>query len=199
MGRPPKRFIRMRRHPARRARSPPGGRVSIGAEARETDGEPRAGADAAGDVDLAADRLDQVLDDREAQAGPAELAAPRLVDAVEPLEDAGQVVAGDADPGVGDLDARSRRSMTRATDADRAVLGRVLDGVVDQVVDDLADGLLVGQDQRAVVEPAGVEVRSRFLASARPRWASTHDSSTGTTLERLVVEDLLARSRAGPG
>src|SRR4051812_30357390 len=71
--------------------------------AGERDGEPGAGADAAVDGDLAADRLDQVLDDREAQAGPAELAAARLVDAVEPLEDAGQVVAGDADAVVGDL------------------------------------------------------------------------------------------------
>ena len=50
--------------------------------------------DAAGDADLAADRLDQVLDDRQAQPGPAQLAAPRLVDPVEPLEDARQVVAG---------------------------------------------------------------------------------------------------------
>ena len=64
----------------------------------------RTRADPAGDVDLAADGLDQVLDDREPQAGAAEFAASRLVDAVEPLEDAGQVVAGDADSGVGDLD-----------------------------------------------------------------------------------------------
>ena len=49
---------------------------------------------------------DQVLDDREAQPGAAQLAAAGLVDAVEPLEDARQVVAGDADAGVGDLDAR---------------------------------------------------------------------------------------------
>ncbi len=54
--------------------------------------------------DLAADRLDQVLDDREAQPGAPEFPAPRLVDPVEPLEDARQVVTGDADPGVGDLD-----------------------------------------------------------------------------------------------
>ena len=65
----------------------------------------RAGADPAGHVDLAADRLHQVLDDRQTQPGAAELAAARLVDAVEPLEDARQVVARDADAGVGDLDA----------------------------------------------------------------------------------------------
>src|SRR4029077_12911232 len=98
-------------------------------------------ADTAVDGDLAADRLDQVLDDREAQAGPPQLPAPRLVDAVEAFEDAGQVVAGDADPGVGDFQDDGVPPQA-AADADGAELGGILDRVVDQVVEDLADRLL---------------------------------------------------------
>ena len=71
----------------------------------QVDGEPRARAHAAGHVDLAADGLHQVLDDRQPKPGPAQLAAPRLVDAVESLEDPRQVGPGDSDAGVGDLDA----------------------------------------------------------------------------------------------
>ena len=70
----------------------------------QMNGKPGTRADAAGHIDLTADRLDQMLDDREPQPGPAELAAACFVDAVEPFENAGQVVARDADSGVGDLD-----------------------------------------------------------------------------------------------
>ena len=65
---------------------------------------------------------------------------------------------------------------------DRAALGRVLDGVVDQVVDDLPDGLLVGENHASRRRARrGSKVRFRFLVWARPRCASTHDSSTGTS------------------
>ncbi len=70
----------------------------------QVDGEPRARADPAGHIDLAADRLHQVLDDRQPQPGSAQLPAPRLVDPVETFEDARQVGPGDADACVGDLD-----------------------------------------------------------------------------------------------
>ena len=79
-------------------------------------------ADPAIDGDIAADRLDQVLDDREAQAGPAHFAAPGLIDPVKPLEDAREVVARDADPGVGHLDLDRLRWTTWQATPDPASL-----------------------------------------------------------------------------
>src|SRR6185437_16401539 len=85
----------------------------------QLDGEARPFADSAGDRDLAADRLDEVLDDREPEPRTAELPAPRLVDAVEAFEDAREVVAGDPDPRVGDLDG-NRLVDDPAREPDRA-------------------------------------------------------------------------------
>ena len=57
--------------------------------------------DGALDRHLAAHGLDHVLDDRQTEAGPTELARATRVDAVEALEDARQVLGGDARAGVG--------------------------------------------------------------------------------------------------
>ena len=65
-------------------------------------GNPDGEAGAAGgpvlDPDIAAVQPDEVLDDRQAQAGAAGLARARLVDAVEALEDALAIGLGDARP-----------------------------------------------------------------------------------------------------
>ena len=63
---------------------------------RKVDAEGAAPAEAAVDGDAAAVGLGDVLDDGEAEAGAAELAAARLVDAVEALEEPRQVLARDA-------------------------------------------------------------------------------------------------------
>ena len=55
-------------------------------------------ADVAGDRDTAAVRMGDVFDDGEAQAGAAEVATASLVDAVEALEEPGQVLSSDAGP-----------------------------------------------------------------------------------------------------
>ena len=62
------------------------------------------------DVDAAAVQLDQVLDDRQPEAGAAGIAGARLVHAVEPLEDARQILVGNARTFVGHGDRRSRPS-----------------------------------------------------------------------------------------
>src|SRR6185436_13403513 len=49
----------------------------------------------------AAAQLDEVFDDREAEAGAARIARARLIDAIEALEDARQVFFGDARPFIG--------------------------------------------------------------------------------------------------
>src|ERR1700677_2553709 len=86
-----------------------GTRGPLGSQIRDeapgqVDGKPGARADPACHIDLAVDRLHQVLYYRQAQPGSAQLAAPRLVDPVETFEDARQVGPGDANASVGDLD-----------------------------------------------------------------------------------------------
>ena len=72
--------------------------------------------------------LHDVLDDAEAEAGAAGVAGARLVDPEEALEDAVEVVLGDAHALVGDGDLDDAVVDAHA-DADPRVVGRVLDGV----------------------------------------------------------------------
>ena len=85
-------------------------RVGVGASPNvggQPQGERRAGPSLAPHGDLAAVVGGDVLDDRQAEPGAAGGAGTGRVDAVEALEDALQVLVGDADALVGD--ARSRR------------------------------------------------------------------------------------------
>ena len=88
--------------------------MSVPPAVRQADGEGGAVADLAGGLDAALHGLDQVLDDRQAQAGAAQLARTRLVHAVEALEDARQVGLRDADAVVGDFQADLARSLAPA-------------------------------------------------------------------------------------
>src|SRR4029453_14485184 len=65
---------------------------------RQYDAERGAAARPGADRDLAPLCLCQVFNDREAEPRAAEVAGARLVDAVETLEDARQVLGRDADP-----------------------------------------------------------------------------------------------------
>ena len=60
----------------------------------------RAATGLAFDADIAAERMSEVLDDRQAEPGAAQLARAGLIDAIEPLKDAVQLLSGDADPRV---------------------------------------------------------------------------------------------------
>jgi len=62
----------------------------------QEDGEHRAGAEGALDVEKTAMAVEDVLDDREPEPGAAHFARPRGVDAVEPLGQSRQMLAGDA-------------------------------------------------------------------------------------------------------
>src|SRR5260370_36281916 len=79
-----------------------GAGVAGGVEDGDGEVELRAAADFAFDPDAAAMHFDDVLGDGEAQAGAAELAGARGVDAIEALEDARLVGGGDANAGIGD-------------------------------------------------------------------------------------------------
>ena len=75
-----------------------------------------------------------MLHDGEAEARATRVAAARLVDAVEALEDPIEITLGDADPLVGHHDLHPRPGRPAANLHDTAVLA-VLDGILDEVAD----------------------------------------------------------------
>src|SRR5690349_16004602 len=103
----------------------------------------------------------QVLDNREAQPGAAELARARLVHPVEALEQARQILLRNADPGIAhkELDHLGPR---RGADRDFAARGRVLDRVIQQVAQHLRHGFAIAPNH-------GI-VRSRLFAQTNPRF-----------------------------
>ncbi len=109
----------------------PGGRV-LGRLQRRGEGEHRALADRAGDLEAAPHGVDQPLGDRQAQARAAEPAGGGLVGLGEGLEQGGDLVGGDADAGVADAELQPAAGRRRDLDHHPAGLGE-LDGVVDEV------------------------------------------------------------------
>src|SRR6185436_5688931 len=86
----------------------------------------------AGDVDTAAVVGGDVLDDGQAQAGAAGRPGPGLVSPVEPLEDPVDVVRGDTDALVGDVDLDPVIVLTQRK-RNLGVLPRVRDRVLHEV------------------------------------------------------------------
>src|SRR5262245_3447881 len=95
--------------------------------------EPRASSQLARPVHPAAVVLGDVLDDRQAEPGPARLARAGAIDAVEALEDAWQVAVRDAEAGVRD---REDDLAVRAGELDVHLPTRP--GVADRVVHEVA-------------------------------------------------------------
>src|SRR5712691_1687414 len=126
------------------------------------DGEMELGAaaDFAFDPDAAAVHFDDVLGDGEAQAGAAELAGARSVDAIEALEDARLVGGGDADAGIGDGEDDFGAAGFGA-DRDLAARERVLRGVVEQILQDFREAAAVAGDVGYAVE--GLDGNGDFL------------------------------------
>jgi len=99
-------------------------------------------------------RLDDVLDDGQSEARAALLARTRLVGAVEALEDARNVLAGDARAVVLDLDENLVEHVAEA-DARQTALLAVVNRVDNQVDEDLTDEVLVGQHPEGRGEVVG--------------------------------------------
>src|SRR5947207_11438368 len=78
------------------------------------------------DRQLTAVRDHQMLDDREAEPGAAQLARARLVHAIETLGDARQVCGWNTDARVGDGDTDPAAHRPRRADGDAATRRRVL-------------------------------------------------------------------------
>ena len=118
-----------------RGASPDSGRARcVGLGQRDAQGERRAEAFLAPHGDRAAVVAGHVLDDGQPEAGAAGAAGPRLVDPVEALEDAGAVLARDADAAVGDGDL-GEPGPGAGGDGDPVGARAVGDGVGQQVGD----------------------------------------------------------------
>ena len=96
--------------------------------------------------DAAAVGLDDVLDDGEAEAGAAGFTGAGLVHTVESLEDAVEVLGGDAGAEVLDSELDGIFSELRA-DADTLARASVFEGVFNQVSEDLVHGIGIGHDE----------------------------------------------------
>src|SRR5688572_7425966 len=112
----------------------------------QVDVECAAFANLALDDDQSLMQLSDVLDDREAQPRPADLAAARLVDTVKAFEDAVELDLRDAHAVVGDTDSRAA-VLARNAHLYQTFGGRVLDGVIDQVADRLAQQLRIAEHE----------------------------------------------------
>src|SRR5471032_857186 len=124
----------------------PSPRVGSVARRRQADGEHRALADLAGDVEPSAVTIDNVLDDGETETGPPHGARSRRVDAIEALGQPRQVLAPDAlamvADGNGDEWRARAASIEPGGDLDRRPVVPVFDRIVEQVLENL--GQLVG-------------------------------------------------------
>jgi hypothetical protein len=147
-----------------------------------------------------------VLDDGQAQAGPAGLAAPRRVDPVEALEDAFQVPARDPDALIADGDLDQIADRMRG-DRDPGPVRAVVDRVLDQVADRDGQLVLAAQHLQPRVDPH--HQRDRAVLRVHP--AAVHrlldhvaDVHRAGVLQRVValqprqLDDLLHQP-AQPG
>src|SRR6516225_4506884 len=114
----------------------PGGLV--GRLERQVDREGGALAELALDGDLAAVELDEAAGERQPEARPLGAGAAGLGELLELPEQPRQILARDADAGVGDADDDVAGGGA-GDEADDASPGGELDGVRDQVVEDLLD------------------------------------------------------------
>src|SRR5205807_6464138 len=117
-------------------------RRSRGRRPREAHAECCSLTQAARGVDAAIHRLHQMLDDRQAQAGPAQFPRAGLVHAIEALEDMWQVLLGDAYAVVLNLQA-NLTVLCPPADADAASGRSVFERVIDEVFEDLVNSFLV--------------------------------------------------------
>src|SRR5439155_13270930 len=100
--------------------------------------------DLAVDVEPASVRGDEMLDDGQAEAGPAQLARTGLVHAVETLGDPWQISSRNAGAGVLDRDDDAPTFGGTRVDRYSSAARRVLDRVVDEVDQDLSQAIAIG-------------------------------------------------------
>ena len=89
-----------------------------------------------------------VLDDGESQAGPADLTAAPLIDAVEAFEDAVHVLFRDADAIVRETEVVEFRIFLVATHREMDAFARIRDRVVVEVAEDRVEQRIIAIDRR---------------------------------------------------
>ena len=145
---------------ARDARAPT--RARAGARGRRTEKiEPRSGAFSA--ADDAVVQVDDVARDREPEAGARHAAAALELDAVEALEHAVELVLGNADARVLDLEPPLGALAARAQITTVPALRRELERVADQVEHQLLEQVGIALDRAE----RGIDVRLEHDALAR--------------------------------
>ena len=156
----------------------------------ERDDEGRSPAGLAFDRDAAAHQLGQPAHDRKAEPGAAEAPGGRAVGLGKGLEQAGRLLGGDADAGVGDRQGEAHAVVGLRQgpdmDADLAHFGE-LDGIADQVEQDLAypGGVAAQMIRRAGLDHGG-DGEAAALGLDRQRLAGALDD--GAQLERRLLQ-----------
>ena len=130
-------------------------------------GEHRALAELALHLDLAAVQLDQPPGQRQAEAGPLGAHAARLRDLLELAEQPRQVLARDADAGVGDRRPPGASSSARAVRRTIPPRGVNLMALRDQVVEHLLDAAGIDVDLGELVAGSSTSRSIPFLAATR--------------------------------
>src|ERR1700730_4268152 len=170
------------------------GALNHGAVRAQEDGEHRAGAEGALDVEKSAVAVEDVLDDREPEPGPAHFARAGGVDAVEPLGQPWQMLAGDAFALIthsnrykggapGTAAAIGRPSPVRGRYRDLAAGAAVFDRIVEEVLKELGELVAVadrvGQIWRHIqpdMHPALAGAQLQRVGEMMQQWPECHAS-----------------------
>ena len=139
-----------------------------------TDREPEEKSRTVGELAFGADRAamgeHDVLGDGEAQTGASGLAGASFIDAVETLEEAGQVLGGNAGTEIADEEFYGVRDGASA-EHDASAGSTIFHGIVDQVGKDLMDGFAVCEYARQILNWRVISCWIEWLAESRPEAA----------------------------
>jgi hypothetical protein len=145
---------------------------------------------------LAAHALGQIARDRQAQAGAAVAAAGAAVGLAEGFEDDLQLLAGDADAGVADLEPDAAIAAPHVQ-ADLAVLGE-LHRVGQQVLQDLLQALAVDH-QLARCQRIGLDLGPGLCRAIGSKVSRRRCSALSTTTTSSASSTWPASMRTGRG
>ena len=136
----------------------------------------------AGDIDPGPVPTHELLHEREADTGPLVRSAPRVRHAMESIKDLRQLVGGNADARVRDVDDRRIPPIAHA-DGD-ATVERVLEGVGQEIEYDLLPHLPVDVDARGQERRVHVERESRAVGGRAE--GARQFRRAGGQIDRLV-------------
>jgi len=137
------------------------------AAARQAQLEARSPARRAVHLDAAAHQLEQLLDQRQADAGAAVLAGGRVVQLLEALEQQRQLLGGDADAAVADRQLELVMLQGHGDQADAPAGGGEFERVTQQVEEDLLEMAVIQADLVEVADYLPAEGAAFLLGQLR--------------------------------